>query len=83
MDYAAMLKASVNETMSVPEIVDAFEKINNVSVPYKFAPRRSGDIVVSYADPSKALKELNWQAKYDLNDMVKSAYNYVLNNKEK
>lgn len=26
MDYAAMLKASVNETMSVPEIVDAFEK---------------------------------------------------------
>ena len=27
MDYAAMLKASVNETMSVPEIVDAFEKM--------------------------------------------------------
>ena len=68
---------------SVLEIVEEFQKVNNVSVPYKFAPRRSGDIVISYADPSKALKELNWKAEYNLKDMVKSAYDYVLNNKEK
>ena len=68
---------------SVLEMVNAFQEINKVKVPYKFAPRRDGDIATCYADTSKALKELNWQAKYKLEDMVKSAYNYVLNNKEK
>ena len=68
---------------SVLEMVEAFQKVNNVKVPYKFAPRRDGDIATCYADTSKALKELNWQAKYELDDMVKSAYNYVLKNKEK
>ena len=68
---------------SVLEMVEAFQKVNNVEVPYKFAPRRDGDIATCYADTSKALKDLNWQAKYELSDMVESAYNYVLKNKEK
>lgn len=68
---------------SVLEMVNTFQEINNVKVPYKFTPRRDGDIAMCYADTSKALKDLNWQAKYELNDMVKSAYNYVLKNKEK
>ena len=68
---------------SVLEMVKAFEKVNNVSVPYKIAPRRDGDIATCYADTSKALKELNWKAEYGLEDMIKSAYNYVLKNKDK
>lgn len=68
---------------SVLEMVKAFEKVNNVSVPYKIAPRRDGDIATCYADTSKAFKELNWKAEYGLDDMIKSAYNYVLKNKDK
>lgn len=68
---------------SVLEMVKAFQDVNKVKVPYKFAPRRDGDIATCYADTNRALKELNWQASYELNDMVKSAYSYVLENKEK
>ena len=68
---------------SVLEMVNAFQDINKVSVPYKIAPRRDGDIATCYADTSKAWNELNWKAQYGLDDMIKSAYNYVLKNKDK
>ena len=66
---------------SVLEMVNTYEKINNVNVPYKIAPRRSGDIAECYADASKAFEFLHWKAKYNLDDMLKSAYNYVNKNK--
>jgi UDP-glucose 4-epimerase len=47
---------------SVLEIVNAFIKYNGVDVPYKIAPRREGDIAECYADPSKAKKELGFEA---------------------
>lgn len=68
---------------SVLEMVNAFQKVNNVPVPYKIAPRRDGDIATCYADTSKALEKLNWKAEYELEDMIRSAYNYVLKNKDK
>ena len=42
---------------SVLEMVETFKKVNNVDVPYKIAPRRSGDIAACYSDPSKAEKK--------------------------
>lgn len=68
---------------SVLEIVSAFSDANQVDVPYKIAPRRDGDIAMCYADTTKAKKILNWEAKHDLQDMVKSAYNYVLKSNDK
>ena len=66
---------------SVLEIVEAYKTKNNVEVPYKIANRRDGDIAACYADPTLALKLLNWKAKLTLDDMVKSAYNFVIKNK--
>ena len=68
---------------SVLEMVKAFERVNNISVPYEITKRRDGDIATCYADTEKALKMLNWKAERGLDEMVKSAYNYVLNNKNK
>lgn len=62
---------------SVLEMVETFKKVNNVDVPYKIVERRDGDIAACYADSTKAKKELNWTAEKTLEDMVKSAYNYV------
>lgn len=67
---------------SVLEIVEAYKSKNNIDVPYKIAPRRDGDIAACYADPNKALELLNWEAKLNLDDMVKSAHNYIVNNKK-
>lgn len=65
---------------SVLEMVEAFKKVNNIEVPYEIVKRRPGDISACYADPKKALKDLNWQAEKTLEDMVKSAYDYVSKN---
>ena len=64
---------------SVLEIVHTFKEVNHVDIPYKIAPRRSGDIAECYADATKAEKELGWKAKYDIKDMCESSYNYVKN----
>lgn len=66
---------------SVLEIVKAFEKVNNVKIPYKIAPRRDGDVASCYADNSLALKELGWEATLGLEEMVSSSYNFILKNK--
>lgn len=66
--------------VSVLEMINTFEKVNNVKINYKITERRPGDIAVCYADPTKAFKELNWKAIYNLEDMCRDAYNYVKNN---
>lgn len=66
--------------VSVLEMINTFEKVNNVKINYKITKRRPGDIAVCYADSTKAFKELNWKAIYNLEDMCRDAYNYVKNN---
>ncbi len=61
---------------SVLEIINTFEKVNNVKVNYKIAPRRPGDIDECYSDPSKALKELGFKCEKTLEDMVRDSWNY-------
>ena len=68
---------------SVLEIVNTFENVNEVKVPYKITDRRPGDVSACYADPTKAFKELNWKAKYGIDDMCKDAYNFAKNNYKK
>lgn len=67
---------------SVLELVNTFMEVNNVEVPYEIAPRRPGDIAESYADPSYAKERLKWQAELDLENMLKSSYEFWKNNKE-
>lgn len=66
---------------SVLEIVKTFEKVNNLKLNYKFAPRRAGDLPEFYADPSKAKKELDWEAKRGIEEMCKDAWNFAKNAK--
>lgn len=65
---------------SVLEIINAFQKVNNIKLNYKIVERRPGDIAECYADPSKALKELNWKAEKNIEDMCKDSYNFVKKN---
>ena len=61
---------------SILQLVNEFQKTNDVRIPYKFAPRRDGDIVACYADVSKAKTELGWSARLSLSDMVRDSYNW-------
>lgn len=61
---------------SVLEMVKTFERVNGVKVPYVIEGRRAGDIGVCYSDPSKAMCELGWEAKYGLEEMCKDSWNW-------
>lgn len=61
---------------SVLDIVNTFEKVNNVKIPYKITPRRKGDVDLYYSNPKKAMEELNWEAKYSLEDMCRDSWNF-------
>lgn len=67
---------------SVLDIVNAFEKANNIKVKYKIVERRPGDIAMCYSNPEKAMKELNWKAERTLEDMCKDSWNFILKNEE-
>lgn len=65
---------------SVLDVVKAFEKVNNVNVPYSIKPRRPGDIATCYCNPAKAKAELCWEAEYDIEDMCRDSWNWQKNN---
>ena len=61
---------------SVLDMINTFEKVNNVEVNYKIVDRRPGDIAKCYSDPTKAKKELGFVCEKTLEDMVRDAWNY-------
>ncbi len=61
---------------SVMEIVKAFEKVNNIKLNYKIAPRREGDVPAVWADTTKAENELGWKAQLTMEDALKDAWNW-------
>jgi UDP-glucose 4-epimerase len=67
---------------SVLEIVAAFEKASDVTIPYKIVDRRPGDIAICYADPTKAREQLGWSAKRGIEEMCRDSWNWQKQNPE-
>ncbi|MCR4716082.1 MAG: UDP-glucose 4-epimerase GalE [Lachnospiraceae bacterium] len=65
---------------SVLDVIKAFSKACGHDVPYQIKPRRPGDIATCYSDASLAKKELNWEAKYGIEDMCADSWNWQSKN---
>ncbi|NLK70369.1 MAG: UDP-glucose 4-epimerase GalE [Clostridiales bacterium] len=65
---------------SVLEVVASYEKACEKEIPKEFAPRRAGDLAVSYANAEKAKRLLNWEAKYNLDEMCADSWNFTVKN---
>lgn len=65
---------------SVLDVIQAFEKANDIKIPYQITNRRPGDAAICYADPSKANNDLKWAAKRNLYDMCRDAWNWQTKN---
>ena len=61
---------------SVKEVLNSFEKENEIKVNTHYGNRRNGDIEAIYADPSYAYDLLGWEAELGLKEMVQSAWNW-------
>lgn len=65
---------------SVLDLVNTFQKVNNIKVKYQIVDRRPGDIDACFADPSYAKEKLNWKAEKNIEDMCRDAYNFIKKN---
>ena len=61
---------------TVLEVIDAFEKANDLKLKYKIVGRRAGDVIEAFADNTKAESELNWKAETPLEVSMKTAWNW-------
>ncbi|HEY0596853.1 GDP-mannose 4,6-dehydratase, partial [Sphingopyxis sp.] len=61
---------------SVLDMVEAFERVNGVRIPYRIAPRRDGDVASCFASPERAARELGWTAERDLDAMCASSWRF-------
>jgi UDP-glucose 4-epimerase len=64
--------------VTVLEAIKAFEKVSGVKLNYVIGPRRPGDVVAIFANNEKAVKELGWELKYDLDAMMKTAWEWEI-----
>ncbi len=84
LDWMARKEASCCEVfnigtgtgVSVKEIVDSFERVNELKLPHTIGNRRVGDVEQIWADSSKAAEVLGWRAERSLDESLRDAWNW-------
>lgn len=61
---------------TVMEVIKAFEETSGEKLNYVLADRRPGDVVAIYANNEKARQVLGWECRYNLDDMMRTAWNW-------
>jgi UDP-glucose 4-epimerase len=59
---------------TVLEVINSFEAVSDVKLNYEKGPRRGGDIISIYANNDAAVTQLGWEIKYNLTDMMRTAW---------
>ena len=65
---------------SVLDVINAFSKACGKEIPYVIDPRRPGDIAECWCNPSKAKRELGWEAQYGIEEMCAHSWNWQSHN---
>lgn len=71
-----LFNLGIGEGLTVLEVIDAFERVVGNKLNYEIGPRRAGDVVAVYADRGKATKVLGWQPRYDVDDIMRTAWGW-------
>ncbi|KAA6330274.1 UDP-glucose 4-epimerase [termite gut metagenome] len=69
--------------LSVLELINAFEKATEVKLNHQIVGRRAGDIEKVWANPDHANSELGWRAKINIEDTLRSAWDWQLKLRER
>ena len=64
---------------SVLELINKFQEINNIEIPYKFTPRRKGDTGTVIADNTLLFETLGWKPTRNIEDMCKEGWRWKMN----
>ena len=63
---------------SVLDVINVFQKVNDIALKYKIVDRREGDITSAYANTKLANEELGWKAEFGLEEALRSAWQWQL-----
>jgi len=66
----------IGEGVSVLEAITAFEKVSGKKLNYILGDRRPGDVVAIYANMDLAKSKLQWECKYDIEDIMRTAWKW-------
>lgn len=79
--HAEVFNVGQGKGNSVLEVINQFQIVNDIPVPYEISPRRDGDISQIFADPIKAEKLLGWKTKRTTSEALRDAWKFhLLNN---
>lgn len=70
----AIFNVGTGKGYSVKEIIDGIKRITKKEFEVKTGPRRLGDLDIAYADVSKINHQTGWRARFDLDQMISSAW---------
>ena len=62
--------------VSVLQVVETFRQATGQPLPYRFAPRRAGDVEAIWCDATLAKNLLGWQPEYTLADALLHAWKW-------
>lgn len=68
------------KSISVLQLIHAFEQASGKAIPYEVVARRPGDLPEYYADVKKAAKELNWRTEKSINDACADSWRWQSQN---
>ena len=74
------INLGTGQGVSVKQLLNAFQDVNQIQIPHRIAARRAGDVAQLYADVSLAKNLLGWQAKRSLQDVCRDAWNWQKQN---
>lgn len=77
-DVFEIFNVGTGTGFSVMQVINTFERVNNLKLNYAIAPRRPGDVECYYADTKRANEVLGWKAELGLDDMLQSAWKWQL-----
>jgi UDP-glucose 4-epimerase len=77
MGWIYTYNVGTGENVSVKELIECFERVNEVKIKKSIVSRRTGDIDTVYADNSKIIEELGWRPRFTLSDMCKHGWNFI------
>ncbi|MCG2697929.1 GDP-mannose 4,6-dehydratase, partial [Candidatus Parcubacteria bacterium] len=78
-DTQGIFNIGSGKEISVLELIDVLEKINNKKFEYKHYKERIGEVRRSVLDCNKARELLNWRAKTDIKEGLKKTIDYFKN----
>ena len=80
-DHINIFNLGSGNGVTVLEAIHAFEKVSQLKLNYEMGPRRNGDVVAIYANNDLARRELNWDPKMGLDEMLLTAWKWELKRK--